>query len=478
MGRDVGLGRYGPADFHAFAERLRQETALLRDWLQQGHLLAEPPRIGFELEAWLVDSGGQPMPRNQDFLQRMDDPLVVPELARFNVELNGPPRWLEDNPFHGLADDLGGLWQRCNRVGESMGLYPVMVGILPSVRPDHLGLPQMTDAARYRALNEQVLALRNQQPFRVAIRGPQGALELEQQTVMLEAAATSLQLHLQLTPDNAARCFNAAQIMSAASVAVAANAPTLFGRRLWHDTRIPLFEQAVAVDSPSGVQDRGLDRVTFGTGYTRDSLYPLFVENRQHYPVLLPEATGEPPEQLSHLSLHNGTIWRWNRPLVGVDASGRCHLRLEHRVMSAGPSVPDVVANACFFQGLIQACCQRPEPLEAELPFRLAERNFYRAARDGLDARVDWIGGQRGPLRELILEQLLPMAADGLRRFGLEEAAWRPWLELMRERVTQGRTGAVWQQLWLDRHGGAMEELVCAYRAGQQSGQPVHDWEI
>lgn len=478
MGRDLGSSAYGTEDFHAFAVRLRQETELLRDWLQAGHMVAAPPRIGFELEAWLVNASGRPMPENQAFLGQMNDPLVVPELARFNVELNGPPRWLADDPFDGLAADLGSLWQRCEIVGEGLRIHPLMIGILPSVRPEDLGLPQMTDAARYRALNEQVLALRNRQPFRIAIRGPRESLALEQQTVMLEAAATSLQLHLQLTPENAARCFNAAQIMSAATVAVAANAPTLFGRRLWQDTRIPLFEQAVAVDSPAGAHTHGLARVTFGTGYARDALYPLFVENRQHYPVLLPENTGEPPERLSHLSLHNGTIWRWNRPLVGVADDGACHLRLEHRVMSAGPSVADVVANACFFQGLIQACCQRATPLESEIPFAVAERNFYRAARDGLAARVEWLGGRQGPLRELILEQLLPLAADGLRRFGLPESAWQPWLELMRERVERGVTGAAWQLAWLNRHGGSMEELVCAYRAGQQSGRPVHDWEV
>jgi hypothetical protein len=56
--------------------------------------------------------------------------------------------------------------------------------------------------------------------------------------------------------------------------------------------------------------------------YARESILECFEANRTRYPVLLPAVMDEPPESLAHLRLHNGTIWRWNRPLIGFDEQG------------------------------------------------------------------------------------------------------------------------------------------------------------
>ncbi|WP_258867928.1 hypothetical protein [Alkalilimnicola ehrlichii] len=282
-----------------------------------------------------------------------------------------------------MEAQLSALWQRTNAAAEASSARLGMVGILPTLKPEHLCLERMSNLQRYRALNEQVLLLRNRRPLDLDIEGEE-VLRLTQGDVMLEAAATSLQLHLQVSPATAQPLFNASVLASAITVAVAANSPFLFGRQLWEETRIPLFEQAVAVMPLHGGHAGPYARVSFGSGYGRDCLYGFFVENRQHFPVLLPVVLDEPVERVPHLRLHNGTIWRWNRPVIGFNEDGRPHLRVEHRVMAAGPSVPDSVANAAFYYGLVFGLAKSEEGADARLPFAIAERNFTkRRARPG-----------------------------------------------------------------------------------------------
>ncbi len=478
MGHEIAGERFGSADFHRFSGCLRQETELLQQWYRTGMLAERPLRMGYELEAWLVDAAGRPAPENGPFLERLSHPHVVPELARYNVELNGHPHRLVDDAFRCTHRELGSLWRRCETAAGELGLRPLMIGIPPTVRVEDLGIDAMSPLPRYRALNAEVLALRNRRPLHVEISGSREAISQDRRDVMLEAAATSLQLHLQLPPSRAGRYFNAAMLLSAATVALAANSPFLFGRALWQETRIPLFEQAVAVDPVDGAHGVGAPgRVTFGTGFVHgDALLQLFVENQEQYPVLLPQCSDTPPERLAHLSLHNGTIWRWNRPLVGFDGDGRCHLRLEHRVMAAGPTVVDVVANAVFFYGALQACVDRDRPLEKEIPFAAAAGNFYAAARYGLDAELRWLNGARVVLRELLLQSLIPKADAALQRLGLAPEAFRPYLEIVRARVASGRTGAAWQLGWAERHGRDLAGLVSAYLGHQAGGRPVHEW--
>nr|WP_274521720.1 glutamate-cysteine ligase family protein [Halorhodospira halochloris] len=294
---------------------------------------------------------------------------------------------------------------------------------------------------------------------------------------MLEAMTTSLQLHLQLPADRASYYFNAAIALSAATVAAAANSPYFFGRRLWEETRIPVFEQAVAVTQlePGGAGT--LARVGFGSGYARDSLLDFFIENRQHHPVLLPMLLDTPHEQLAHLRLHNGTIWRWNRPLVETTEAG-CQLRLEHRVMAAGPTISDVIANAAFFYGAVAELAESEKRLIERLPFHVAEQNFYRAARYGLSAEVEWLDGWYGTVRELILDKLLPAARRGLARAAVNMKDAGEHLKVIEQRVASGQTGAAWQANWVAKHGHDMQALTLAYLEQSRSGKPVHTWQL
>lgn len=477
MGQEIEQSHFSSGDFRAYAECLRKETELLGDWFRQAMFSVRDRMGGFELEAWLVDSKARPAPVNDVFLRRLDNPMVVPELARFNVELNDHPQHLWGSALSRFEASLGSTWGKCMQVAAELDTRLMMIGILPTVEEAELTQANMSDLKRYRALNEQVLRLRGGRPLELDIHGKEH-LKTSHKSVMLEAATTSFQLHLKVHPEHAARAYNVSQIISAPMVAASANSPYLFGHDLWDETRIPLFEQSVSVGGIDGASHGPMRRVTFGSGYVRESVYECFQENHQHYPILLPMHFNDSVEQMSHLRLHNGTVWRWNRPLIGFDYDGIPHLRIEHRVVPGGPTVVDVIANAALFFGLIRGLYPMGKQLQADIPFPQARDNFYAAARHGLNAHVTWSGGHKGTVRSLILEQLLPVARDGLESLEIDSVDIDRYLGIIEARVNNSATGAAWQRAYVARHAAGMGELTEAYLHRQQQGRPVHEWDL
>jgi hypothetical protein len=472
MGQEIEETRFTAEDFAAFGERLRAEQALLETWFADGAFDHGPRQCGFELEAWLVGPDMRPAPLVGPFLRDLNDPAVVPELATFNCEINGPAVELAGTALTYLADKLDGAWWLCGDAAAGLGSRLAMIGILPTVEAEHLNLAYMTPRRRYRALNDQIFALRRGRPITLEIHG-RDRLFMETQDVMLESAATSFQIHLEVHPEQAVRVYNASKILSAPMVAVSANSPYLFSCDLWAETRIPLFEQAVS--SGGSVLS---ERVNFGIRYAEKSILECFQANLTRYPILLPQRMDEPLERLPHLRLHNGTIWRWNRPLVGFDASGRPRLRIEHRVVPSGPTVADCVANAAFYFGAVEALARQTPPPESQLPFLDARANFYAAARDGLDADIRWLDGRRANAAAVIAADLLPRALGGLVSLGIDQAEADHWLAIVAARVHTGRTGAAWQRGWVARHGPDPVALTAAYLERQQLGRPVHEWSL
>ena len=472
MGQEIGREAFDAADFDAFAARLDEETGRLRAWFGHERFSRRGWTAGFELEAWLVGRDARPRPVNGPFLEQLGNDLVVPELSRFNVELNGSPTTLRARAFSRLADELDHTWADCRRCAGELGVAIAMIGILPTVAPDELTLENMSGLTRYRALNRELLRLRDGVPFELRIDGRE-KFRRTHPDVMAEAAATSFQIHLQVRQASAVRLFNATLAVSAPMVAVSANSPFLFGHDLWAETRIPVFEQAVCVG------EGPFQRVTFGRGYLRDSLLELFEENLAHYPPLIPSLSDAEPGSLPHLRFHNGTIWRWNRPLVGFDSDGVPHLRIEHRVVPAGPTVEDAIANAAFYYGMVAALAAQATPIETRLAFGAARENFYDAARDGLEASLHWPGADgRVEARTLILDELLPLAHEGLEGLGIPEAERRGYLGVIESRVASGLNGATWQRRWVERHGRDFASLVRAYLERQDTGVPVHRWTL
>jgi hypothetical protein len=376
-----------------------------------------------------------------------------------------------------MEESLLNTWDKCQQAAHGMDTVLAMIGILPTIRDEDLCLANMSAMNRFDVLNAQVLQQRGGAPIRIDIEGAD-QLHLSRPDVMLEAATTSFQLHLQVPYEMAGRYYNASLVSCAPLLAAAVNSPLLFGRRLWQETRVPLFEQAVELGGHGGLAETTVRRVTFGRGYVAGSPLELFEENLEHYPVLLPMPQTEPATRFPHLRLHNGAIWRWVRPLIGFDASGQGHVRLEQRVLPSGPTALDMVANAALYFGLVHALARQPHAVESDIPFAAARANFYAAARHGPRAGLTWLDGRQYSARDLILEACLPLARQGLRDFGLPDAEAEHYLGVVEARVRSGQTGSAWQLQRLERVGGDLHRMMDDYLEHQRSGSPVHEWSL
>ncbi len=472
MGQELETSDFEDADYDAFVERLRAETDLLQALEAEGKLSEGPATGGFELEAWIVDADMRPAAKNEELIEAIGSALVVPELSLFNIEFNGDPAELDRNALSILHENLLTQWNRACSVAADMDLKLANIGILPTITGKDLCEENMSHGKRYEAINNQVFKMRRGKPIRLSIDGRE-SLESEHTDVMLEAGTTSFQIHLKIPAAEGANFYNASKLASIPAVAVAANAPYLFGRDLWDETRIPLFEQAVSV----GDWDYA-ERVTFGVRFIEEALSEVFLANRQRYPVLLPQLMDRGAEKLDHLRLQNGTIWRWNRPLIGWDEDGTPHYRMEQRAVSAGPTIVDAMANAAFYFGLVTFLARDETLPHKRCQFFTARDNFYAAARHGLKARIRWRGEDDQPLDKLIGEIFLPMAEAGLRSLHIDDADIGRYLGIIAERAASGRNGASWQREYVRRHDAAMDGMLAAYLERQQSDEPVHGWTI
>ena len=478
MGQEIDQIHFKHTDFQRFQKALQRETELLQSWHDNNQLTDSDFIIGFELESWLIDHNQQPIPLNHTFIEQFNSELITPELAKFNVEFNTLPRKLHGNALSQVEQELSSTWQSAQQLAKQMDDCQLLaIGILPTVRPQDLCMANMTEMKRYRALNEQVLRLRQGEPLKLDIKGRQH-LKHTHHDLMLESAATSFQVHLQTPLAQAASHYNASKIVSAPLVAIAANSPYLFNHELWDESRIPLFEQAVEVSPNPEKTHSPHHRVTFGDAYLDSSMLECFQRNLNDYEVVLPLAFEASEHNLEHLRLHNGTIWRWNRPLVGFDQQGRVQLRIEHRPLPAGPTIVDMIANAAFYFGLCHALATQLDSAEQQLPFATATTNFYQAAKLGLEANITWLDGKQHPVQRLILEQLLPMAEQGLVQLKIDPQDIKRLLSIIEQRALNRQNGAQWQREFMLKHGRDAQQLTKRYAELQQSNQPVHQWPI
>jgi gamma-glutamylcysteine synthetase len=427
--------------------------------------------------------------RNAAVLEAIANPAWGTEVGQFNLEINVPPRRLEGDVLAGLETEIRADLNAGDAKARRTGAHLVMIGILPTLQKDDVHAGAMSANERYRVLNEQIFAARGED-IEIAIDGAERLLT-HTDSILPEAACTSLQLHLQVGPEAFASYWNAAQAIAGVQVALGANAPFLFGRRLWHETRITLFEQATDT-RPDELKEQGVrPRVWFGERWIT-SVFDLFEENLRYFPALLPICEGEDPltmldsgscPQLAEMSLHNGTIYRWNRPIYAV-VDGKPHLRVENRVLPAGPSVADVMANAAFYYGLVRSLAEAQRPVWTQMSFATAAENLHEAARHGMSARLYWPGLGEAPVDELVLRRLLPLAHDGLLRWGVSPAHADRLLGIIEQRCLTGRNGATWQMATvaaLSERGGADRQealrlMTQRYIDLMHTNEPVHGW--
>jgi len=469
--------------------RLEDELARLRDVIDAGLLADGKGLFGVEIEFHLIDEHGRPAPRNDAVIAALRDGPhdLQSELARFNLELNLPPFPLDGTPLTSVRARIDALQAAVASLEPPT--VALAIGTLPTLRLDDVDTSAISGKDRYHELDANIMAARGA-PITLHIDGTGvggDRLEATLHSITLEAAATSLQVHLDLPADGFPSAWNAAQAAAALQVAVGANAPLLLGRALWHETRVPLFEQVIDVRRPGVLTATTVPpppRVWFGERWI-DHPVDLFAENVTHFGRILadvdePEAADE--LALDALRLHNGTVWRWNRPVYGL-IDGRPTLRIENRVLSAPPTTLDGSADIALFLGLVAGLRDDVDGLTRELAFATAERNFRTAAREGLDAALVW-PGVTGEIRaaDLLTSQLLDVAAAGLASLGVPTAESDAALDTIAGRAGSGRTGASWQLAALSEeertHGReeALRRVVLRYRDLQQEGEPVHRW--
>ncbi|MGI5165925.1 glutamate--cysteine ligase [Spirillospora sp. CA-253888] len=491
MGRDVTAVTISGEDRRRYRDKVRRCLEVLARMLGESQFEFERPHIGLEIELNLIDSLGDPLMRNADVLKAIADPAWATELGQFNLEINIPPRELGGEGTGELEAEVRGHLDHADRRAQEVGGNLVMIGILPTLRRSDIGEETLSANARYKMLNDQIFAARGEE-LHISVDGAE-PLRMHADNITPEAACTSVQFHLQVSPDEFGAYWNAAQAIAGPQVALAANSPFLFGHRLHQETRITLFEQATDT-RPEELKSQGVrPRVWFGERWIT-SVFDLFEENARYFPALLPICEDEDPvavlddggiPQLEELSLHNGTVYRWNRPIYAV-VKGRPHLRVENRVLPAGPTVADVVANGAFYYGLVRMLAQEERPIWSRMSFQTAADNLHRAARDGLEATLYWPGLGEVPAAELVLRRLLPLAHEGLDQWGVEPARRDRLLGIIERRCVTGRTGAAWQietvnaieeSFGTPRHE-ALRLMTRDYAELMHANEPVHTWPV
>ncbi|MFD0296354.1 glutamate-cysteine ligase family protein [Streptomyces sp. NPDC127118] len=496
MGEKVVAGAFDLSDRQGYRRKLHQCLEGLERLLAERRFDRPRNLMGVEIELNLAGADGMPKMMNGEVLPRIASRDFQMELGMFNLEVNIVPHRLDGRVFDQLAEELRtGLGYAHRKAGEvDAGI--MMIGILPTLRREDLVVANLSDADRYTLLNDQIVAARGED-FSLDIQGVERLVSTSA-SITPEAACTSVQLHLQVTPARFAAVWNAAQTVAGVQIALGANSPFLFGRELWRESRPPLFQQATDTRPPE-LQNQGVrPRTWFGERWI-GSAHELFEENLRYFPPLLPICDEEEPlrvldeggvPRLQELVLHNGTVYRWNRPVYGL-ADGVPHLRVENRVLPAGPTVTDLIANAALYYGLVRALAEESRPVWTRLPFAAAAENFDTACRLGIDAELIWprpgrAGGlTRVPAVKLVRDELLPLAAAGLDAWNIEPADRDRYLGVIEGRCRRRVNGASWQadtyhrarEAGLDRHA-ALAATTRRYAELMHSGEPVHTWPI
>jgi gamma-glutamyl:cysteine ligase YbdK (ATP-grasp superfamily) len=489
MGAEVDQTTFTRDDRKRHRAKVRRNLDVLARMLTESRFDFDRPMAGLEIELNLVDDQFEPAMRNAEVLAAIADPSFVTELGRFNIEINVPPRRLNESGFSQFEEFVRRALNEADPRAREVGAQTVMVGILPTLRPEHVQLGNLSENPRYSLLDQQIFAARGED-LEIVVDGVE-RLQMVSDTIAPEAACTSTQVHLQVSPDDFSGYWNAAQAIAGVQVAVGANSPYLFGHELFAESRIPLFEQSTDTRSEELKVQGVRPRVWFGERWIT-SIFDLFEENSRYFPALLPISTDEDPvavldggavPKLEELRLHNGTVYRWNRPVYDV-SDGKPHLRVENRVLPSGPTVVDTMANAAFFAGLVRALADDDRPLWSQMSFQAANENFVAGSRYGINAELYW--PQVGQLRatELVVRKLLPRAAEGLRLWGVADAESGRLLDVIERRCLRATNGATWQTAEVNRREKAGDSRVEALRGmlrsyvdGMHSNEPVHTWE-
>lgn len=493
MGQNITQITFSKQALETFRQRLQMNLQALQQILARPGFGVGPATFGAELELYLVNSQGRPVGRNIEVRDQLQDPQLTLELNRYNLEYNLTPVGVTPAPFSAMEQQILSALKRLDQVSAEYHAQVLPIGILPTLKRTDFGPRHMTGLCRFQTLTERLAELRGAL-FYIRIQGDKEAISLRSRDLTLEGANTSLQLHYRVDPRRFVDVFNAVQLVTPLVLAVSCNSPFLLGRRLWHETRIPLFRHAIDGYSNDHKTAQLPSRVDFGNGWVRQSAWELFAESVYLHPPLLPLSEGLAEVQsqveagvnpeLFELQLHHGTVWPWNRAIYAPGKDG--HLRIEMRALPAGPSAGDMMANAALLIGLAEGLAPEISRWTAALPYRTVVHNFYMAARQGVGARLLWPASNGGGLQTLgaleLVHELLPLADNGLAKIGIHAAERRHYLDLIEARVVAGTSGASWQLRQFNRlsrklsTSSSLGLLVQHYLNHAQANRPVAEW--
>lgn len=470
-----------------FLPRLIEDVATLEAMLQESAFEKHIQRIGAEQEIALINPDCDPAFLGPQILEHITDPHFTTEIGRFNLEINLDPFPITSDCLHLMEQQLAELLRSGRDVANSLDARILLCGIMPTLTYQHLNRDAMTPNPRYYALSNAIRAMRGRD-FEVFLTGVDDMIT-SMDSLVFESCNTSFQTHLQIPAEDFTERYNWAQMISGPVLAVCANSPLLFGRELWSETRIALFQQAVETRTSANQLRNQQPRVFFGNRWVQHSIAELFKDNIARFPVILtkevPDSSmtqfrsGQAPS-MAALRLHNSTVYNWNRPCYGI-LDGQAHLRIECRYIPSGPTALDEMANFALWLGLMQGMPEKYKDFHRRVSFRSAKDNFMRAARIGLNAMMDWFGQAVTPA-QLFQEELLPAARNGLIHSGIDPADADRMLNIIAQRLEKRQNGARWQvrnfRKIQDRFGSAiaLTELTKVMYEHQQNETPVHEW--
>lgn len=487
---DQNINRYlDETELRRFSYALLRDLRALEYMLANNLIESGKRRIGAEQEMFLIDQYWHPAMIGVEALAQINDHHYTSELTKFNLEFNLDPLPFEGKSISVMEKQLNDLLNMGRKTLNDLKASPILIGILPTITLADLSLDNLTPSPRYYALNESINRLRGGQ-FEIQIRG-EDELLLKHDSVMLEGCNTSFQCHFQVGPEEFARYYNIAQVATAPVMAVSCFSPLLFGKRLWRETRIALFQQSIDTRSSHQYLREMSPRVHFGNAWVNESVAEIYKDDITRFRIIMADddipdpfealARGEAPK-LRALQLHYGTVYRWNRACYGV-GNGKAHIRIENRVLPSGPSTIDEMSNAAFWFGLLTEMVEQYPDIRQQMKFDDAKSNFANAARYGLACEFHWVDGKRYAASSLIQNELLPMARAGLERASIDSEDIDRYIGTLEARVKSRQTGSSWIVKSFNSMEGAtraekMNAIVAATVSNQQSGHPVHEWPL
>ncbi len=476
-----------------FSKGLLNDLRAFEHMLERDMFEKDPIRIGAEQEIVLVDNKNmKPALINMEVLELLKDaPWCVTELAKFNLETNLSPRLFTGKCFSDMEAENLSYLAKIQKVLDKFDASIILCGILPTLRKHDLDLKNLTPKERYFALMNAIQKHLIGSAFELRVEGVDELL-VKHDSPLLEACNTSFQVHLQVTSANFVHMYNIAQALAGPVIAVAANSPLVFGRRLWHESRIALFQQSLDTRTTHDHMRQRSPRVSFGDSWLTQNISKIYKTDISRFRILL----AQQPEhnsleqlragiipKLQSLQIHNGTVYRWNRPCYGISDTGLPHLRIECRVLPSGPTVADEIANAAFWLGCMQGLGDAVPDITQKMSFADARDNFLKASKFGIDTTFTWFKDKKYSTKELVLQELLPIAREGLSSRKVAAKDIDHYLGIVEARVSEHCTGARWalrsftkltEEVTTDE---ALSIITRMSIKNQKENKPVHKWK-